>query len=148
MLDSDLAVLYQVPTKALNQAVQRNKDRFPNDFMFRLTQKEGKFLRSQTVTSNKVRGGRRYLPLMFTEHGVAMLSSVLNSKRAIRVNIVIMRTFGKIRSFLESNKDLAKKIDELEKKYDYQFKTVFMAIRQLMATGSPIVQKQITGLSQ
>lgn len=137
MLDSDLAMLYGVPTKVLVQAVKRNIKRFPVDFMFQLAkdeflrcQKGVSNLRSQFVTSNY--GGRRYLPYAFTEQGVAMLSSVLNSERAIQVNIQIMRTFSKLRRILESHKDLARKIEELERKYDSQFKVVFDAIRELM----------------
>jgi hypothetical protein len=131
MLDSDLAELYGVETKALVQAVKRNLERFPNDFMFQLNKEEFDALRSQIVTS-KGRGGRRYLPYVFTEQGVAMLSSVLNSKRAIEVNITIMRAFVRLRSLMATHKDLARKLDEMEKKYDAQFKVVFDAIRQLM----------------
>jgi hypothetical protein len=137
MLDSDLAALYGVTTKVLVQAVKRNIKRFPVDFMFQLakdeflrSQKGVSNLRSQFVTSSY--GGRRYLPYAFTEQGVAMLSSVLNSERAIQVNIQIMRTFSKLRRILESHKDMAKKIEELEGRYDSQFKVVFDAIRLLM----------------
>lgn len=130
MLDSDLAQLYGVLTKVLNQAVKRHEKRFPPDFMFRLNAKESQSLRSQSVTSNK--GGRRYLPYVFTEQGVAMLSGVLNSDRAIEINILIMRTFVKLREMIASHKGLAKKLDELEKKYDEQFQVVFEAIRRLM----------------
>ena len=114
MLDADLAELYQVETRALNQAVNRNLDRFPQDFMFRLTAEEGESLRSQIVISNVGRGGRRYLPFAFTEHGVAMLSSVLGSERAVQMNIVIIRAFVKLREVLASHKDLARKIEEME----------------------------------
>ncbi|MCK4830362.1 ORF6N domain-containing protein [bacterium] len=131
MLDSDLAELYDVPTHRLNEQVKRNKDRFPNDFMFQLSEEEWNNLRSQIASSK--RGGRRYMPYVFTEQGVAMLSSVLNSKRAVQVNIEIMRTFVRLRQMLLSNKDLSRRLDELEKKYDTQFKIVFDAIRQLMA---------------
>ena len=131
ILDAEIAKLYGVATKALTQAVSRNIDRFPEDFMFRLTQEEFEILRSQFVTSSW--GGRRYHPFAFTEQGVAMLSSVLRSKRAIRVNIEIMRTFVRIRRMLETNKQLKQKLDELEKKYNKQFRIVFDAIRQLMA---------------
>ena len=133
MLDEDLARLYEVPTKVFNQAVKRNEKRFPPDFMFQLTAVEYACLRSQIVTSKEGRGGRRYLPLAFTEQGVAMLSSVLNSERAIDVNIEIMRAFVRLRQFLLSNKELARKLAELERKYDSQFKVVFNAIRKLMA---------------
>ncbi|MEW6412298.1 MAG: ORF6N domain-containing protein [Candidatus Zixiibacteriota bacterium] len=131
MLDSDLANLYGVETKALIQAVKRNIDRFPDDFMFQLTKEEFANLRSQFGTSSQW-GGRRYPPYAFTEQGVAMLSSVLKSKRAVRVNIEIMRAFVKLRELLATNEKLARKLNELEKKYDAQFKVVFDAIRQLM----------------
>lgn len=132
MLDSDLADLYEVPVKVLNQAVKRNINRFPEDFMFQLT-KEEESLRSQLVTLKNGRGHhRKYLPFAFTEQGVAMLSSVLNSERAVQVNITIMRAFVKLREMIASHKDLAKRLDALEKKYDAQFKVVFDAIRQLM----------------
>jgi len=120
MLDADLAALYRVPTKVLIQAVKRNSARFPKDFMFRLTAEETVRLRSQFVTSNVGRGGRRYLPYAFTEHGVAMLSSVLRSPRAIQANIAIMRAFVRLRALLTSNEALARKLDALEKKYDAQ----------------------------
>jgi phage regulator Rha-like protein len=112
MLDADLAELYQVPTKAFNQAVQRNKQRFPEDFMFQLTKEEAENLRSQTVTSSW--GGRRYRPYAFTEHGVAMLASVLRSKRAIHMSIVIVRAFIRMRELLASHKDLAARMEKLE----------------------------------
>ena len=132
MLDSDLAEMYAVATKVLLQAVKRNLDRFPGDFMFQLNYQEVAVLRSQIVTSKPGRGGRRYLLYAFTEQGVAMLSSVLNSERAIEVNIHIMRAFVKLREMIASHKDLARRLDDLEKKYDAQFKVVFDAIRQLM----------------
>ena len=132
MLDSDLAVLYGVPTRRLNEQVRRNRERFPSDFMFELTADEATALRSQIATSKVGRGGRRYLPLAFTEQGVAMLSSVLRSKRAVQVNIEIMRAFVKLRELLATHKDLARKLEALERKYDAQFKVVFDAIRQLM----------------
>lgn len=132
MLDSDLAVLYGVPTKRLNEQVRRNKSRFPKDFMFELTDKEGAVLRSQIATSNVKAGGRRYLPYAFTEQGVAMLSSVLNSDRAIKVNIAIMRAFVQLRQLLSTHQELAEKLRELEKKYDKQFVVVFEALRELV----------------
>jgi len=132
MLDSDLAGLYGVTTKRLNEQVRRNLSRFPEDFMFQLTESETDLLRSQFATSKKGRGGRRYQPYAFTEQGVAMLSSVLNSERAIKVNIEIMRTFVRLRRILASHVELARKLDALEKKYDAQFKVVFDAIRELM----------------
>jgi hypothetical protein len=132
MLDSDLAELYGVTTKRLNEQVRRNPNRFPQDFMFQLSDKEVMNLRSQFATSSSQHGGRRYLPLVFTEQGVAMLSSVLNSERAVLVNVEIMRTFVKLRQMLASNVELSRKLEALEKKYDAQFKVVFDAIRQLM----------------
>jgi hypothetical protein len=132
ILDADIAALYGVETKVLIQAVKRNIERFPADFMFQLNGEEFANLRSQSVTSS-FWGGRRYAPYAFTEHGVAMLSSVLRSKRAIQVNIEIMRTFVNLRRFLATNKALAKKLEELEQKYDAQFKVVFDALQSLLA---------------
>jgi len=132
MLDADLAELYDVPTKAFNQAIQRNMDRFPEDFTFQQTEEEFAGLRSQFVTSKKGRGGRRYLPYVFTEQGVAMLSGVLNSHRAVQVNIAIMRAFVRMRRMLVSHEELARKVAALEGKYDSQFRVVFDAIRALM----------------
>src|SRR5262249_35728253 len=131
MLDRDLGALYGVETKMLNRAVKRNFKRFPSDFMFQLTEDEADALRYQIGTSKKGRGGRRYLPYVFTEQGVAMLSSVLNSERAILVNIEIMRAFVKLRQMLASNAELSRRLDELESKYDKQFRVVFDAIRQI-----------------
>jgi ORF6N domain len=138
LLDSELAALYQVQTKALNQAVQRNIERFPADFMFQLSSTEFANWRSQIVTSNSgaVMGLRRR-PYAFTEHGVAMLSSVLRSKRAISVNIEIMRALSRLREVLSSHKDLAHQLAALESKYDRQFKVVFDAIRKLMIEPDP-----------
>jgi len=131
MLDADLAELYGVATKVLVQAVKRNANRFPLDFMFQLTLEEFANLRSQSVTSSW--GGRRYPPYAFTEQGVAMLSSVLNSAKAIRVNVEIIRTFVRLRRLLVSHEGLARKLAELETRCDAQFQAVFEAIRQLMA---------------
>ena len=117
MIDADLAKLYGVQTKVLIQAVNRNLERFPGDFMFQLTKEEDELLRSQIVTSKQGRGGRRYLPYAFTENGVAMLSSVLRSKQAVQVNIEIMRTFTRLRQFIAPHKELEKKIAKMEKKY-------------------------------
>lgn len=125
ILDEDLAALYQVETKILNRAVKRNRDRFPEDFMFRLAAAEVADLRFQTGTSRW--GGRRYLPYVFTEQGVAMLSSVLHSRRAVQVNIEIMRAFVRLRQMLAGNAELARKLAALERKYDSQFKVVFDA---------------------
>jgi len=140
MLDRDLAQLYGVETRVLNQTVRRNIDRFPEDFMFRLTREEIMRISQIVISSDPL--GMKTLKfsknvMVFTEHGVAMLSSVLNSPRAIRVNIQIMRTFAKLREMISLNKDLARRLDELEKKYDSQFKIVFEAIRQLMAPPEP-----------
>lgn len=136
ILDSDLAALYGVRTKALNQAVSRNLARFPADFSFQLTPAEQVGLRSQIVTS-KGRGGARYASRTFTEQGVAMLSSVLRSRRAIEVNVAIMRAFVHLREMLTSQTDLARRIDELEQRYDGQFSDVFDAIRELASPPLP-----------
>ncbi|MEW6719336.1 MAG: ORF6N domain-containing protein [Thermodesulfobacteriota bacterium] len=134
LLDTDLAEMFGVPTKRLNEAVGRNMARFPEDFMFRLTSEESESLRSQIATS-KGRGGRRYLPYAFTEQGVSMLSSVLNSERAIQVNIAIMRAFVALRRAAASHAALSRRLDELERKHgvhDEHLKIVFAAIRELM----------------
>lgn len=152
LLDADLAELYGVPTKALVQAVKRNLERFPEDFMFQLTNQEFNVLRSQFVTSSSQAlsslawGGRRTAPYAFTEQGVAMLSSVLNSPRAIAVNIEIMRAFVRLREILASNKELAQKLDELERKlktHDQAIAGILEAIRQLMATPQPTKKQPI-----
>lgn len=144
MLDSDLAMLYGVETRVLNQAVRRNIRRFPDDFMFELSAAENELLRSQFVTLKKGRGQHsKYLPNAFTEQGVAMLSSVLNSDRAIEVNILIMRSFVKLREMISTHKDMAKKLEDLEQKYDSQFKMVFDAIRQLMTPPEPKKKRAI-----
>lgn len=146
MLDSDLAKLYGVRTKNLNKAVSRNKERFPGDFMFQMTKEELENLRFHFGTSK--RGGRRYLPYVFTQEGVAMLSGVLNSRRAIQVNIFIMRAFVKLRELLLSHKDLAIKIDSLERKYanhDKKIKEIFSAIHQLLQP--PRDKRVIAGFS-
>lgn len=138
ILDATLSELYDVETKVLLQAVKRNLARFPEDFMFQLTKQEWQLLRSQTVTSKPGgRGGRRYPPYVFTEQGVAMLSSVLRSERAIQVNIAIMRGFVQLREMLASNTQLARKLAAIEKKHDAQFKVVFDAIRELMTPPDP-----------
>lgn len=131
LLDSDLAELYGVKTKIINKAVGRNQARFPQDFAFQLTEEEHQTLRFHFGTSKK-KGGRRYLPYVFTEQGVAMLSGILQSKKAILVNVAIMRTFVKLRRMIATHKDLARQLEQLEKKYDRQFKVVFDAIHQLM----------------
>ena len=137
ILDSDLAELYGVETRALNQAVKRNRERFPEDFMFRLTREEIERI-SQIVTSSrfeKLKFSKNVVA--FTEHGVAMLSSVLRSARAIQVNIEIMRTFARFRQILSAHRELSQRLAELEKKYDAQFKVVFDAIRELMTPPVP-----------
>ena len=131
MIDKDLAELYKVKPIALRQQVKRNKERFPDDFMFQLTSEEVENMVSQNVIPSKQSLGG-HLPYVFTEQGIAMLSSVLNSKRAINVNIQIMRTFTKLREMIEGNKDLRKKIEDMEKKYDKQFQIVFEAIKRLI----------------
>lgn len=143
MLDSDLAELYDVETKELLRAVRRNLQRFPKDFAYQLTGKEFASLRRQIGTSNVGRGGRRTAPWVFTEQGIAMLSSVLHSERAIDVNIAIMRAFVKLRQLLSSHADLARRLDELEKKYDQQFAIVFDAIRKLMEPPTPAEIKEM-----
>lgn len=142
MLSTHLAELYEVETRVLNQAVKRNINRFPDDFMFQLNESEAEQLVSQNVIPHKKYLGGS-LPYAFTEQGVAMLSSVLNSERAIQVNITIMRAFVKLREILSTHKDLARKLYALEKKYDDQFKVVFDAIRALMK--EPVVSKRRIG---
>jgi hypothetical protein len=147
ILDHDLARLYGVTTKALNQAVRRNLERFPSDFVFRLNYQEVAGLRSQSVTSNatadrsqsvtSLRGGRRSLPYAFTEHGALMAASVLRSPRAVEMSLFVVRAFVRLRRSLAQHADLARKLEALEKKYDAQFKVVFEAIRALMAEPEP-----------
>ncbi|PYV36755.1 MAG: DNA-binding protein [Acidobacteria bacterium] len=140
MLDSDLAQLYGVPTRRLNEQVRRNLTRFPPDFMFQLAPEEADSLRSQSAISKRGRGGRRYAPFVFTEQGVSMLSSVLNSERAIQVNIAIIRTFVRLRQLLATHKHLARKLERLERKYtdhDVKIRTIFQAIRQLLQPPHP-----------
>jgi hypothetical protein len=147
MLSPHLAELYGVAPKALIQAVKRNAERFPSDFMFQLTRQEVARLRSQIVTLKNLGRGEhiKYSPYAFTEQGVAMLSSVLRSKRAIQVNVEIMRAFVRLRQLLASHADLATKLEELEKKYDAQFRIVFDAIRQLMS--EPVTRRKQIGFS-
>jgi ORF6N domain len=142
MLDRDLAALYGVETKVLKQAVRRNINRFPEDFMFVLNQVEFRNWRSQFVTSKADRQGLRHPPMAFTEHGIVMLSSVLNSERAIDVNIEITRAFVKLRKIVASHADLSRRLNELEKTYDQRFRVVFNAIRTLISP-SPVKRKQI-----
>jgi len=144
LIDSDLALLYAVPTKSLNRAVKRNLMRFPPDFMFQLTLTEARALRFQNgISKDGNHGGRRYLPYVFTQEGVAMLSSVLRNVRAVQVNIAIMRAFVRLREILASNHDLAVKLEEMEQHYDTQFKIVFDAIRELMEGSPPPPKRQI-----
>jgi hypothetical protein len=148
MLDIDFAELYKVETKRLNEQVKRNIDRFPKDFMFQLTSNEWGSLRSQFATSNEGRGGRRYAPLAFTEHGVLMLSSVLNSDRAIRVNIQIMRIYIKFKEMLLTNKDILLKLEKLERKsskHDENFKIVFEYLKELL---NPKIPRRKIGFKQ
>jgi hypothetical protein len=149
-LDSDLAELYGVATKVLVQAVKRNLQRFPPDFMFHLTEQERRALRSQIVTLDdaekrpKGRGQHaKYSPYAFTEQGVAMLSSVLRSERAVQVNVEIMRAFVRLRDLIGHNRELARRLDDLESKYDQQFKVVFDAIRELMTPPAPAPKRRI-----
>lgn len=144
MLDSHLAELYQVETKNLNKAVKRNPRRFPEGFMFQLTEKEAESLRFQTGTSNAGRGGRRYMPYVFTEQGVAMLSSVLRSDRAADVNVAIMQAFVKMREAMIAHKDLSRRLNDMERKYDKQFRVIFDALRELMEP-PPVPSKKPIG---
>lgn len=138
MLDSDLARLYGVSTSRLNEAVQRNRDRFPKDFMFQLNKRDLQVLRSQfAISKSSGSGGRRFLPYAFTEHGIAMLSSVLHSNRAVQVNIAIMRAFVQLRRMLATHEDLRRKIAEMEKRYDSKFHAVFATLRQMLETPIP-----------
>jgi phage regulator Rha-like protein len=143
MLDNELAEIYGVETRVLNQAVKRNAARFPVDFMFHLTVEEAESLRCQIGISKEGRGGRRYLPYAFTEHGALMLANVLNSERAAQTSVMVVRAFVKLRQMLASNAELARKLDAMEKKYDAQFKVVFDAIRQLMSP--PVKPKREIG---
>ena len=136
MLDEDLARLYQVPTMRLNEQVKRNAGRFPGDFMFRLTDQEFRILTSQIAISSLGHGGRRSPPMAFTEQGVAMLSAVLHSERAIDVNVAIMRAFVRLRQVLNSNPEFEIRLSELEAKYDSKFKIVFDALRKLVSSPS------------
>ena len=140
MLDRDLAMMYGTSTRVLKQAVRRNLSRFPKDFMFVLDRDEFQIWRSQFVTSKSDQKGLRYAPMAFTEHGILMLSSVLQSEQAIQVNIQIMRTFVQLRRILASNAELSRKLDDLEQKYDRQFKVVFEAIRELMIPPPPKIK--------
>ncbi len=142
MIDTDLAELYGVPTKRLNEQVKRNIDRFPKDFMFQLTETEWKNLKSQNATSSW--GGRRKIPYAFSEHGVLMLSSVLNSDRAIQVNIQIMRIYAKLREMLLTNKDILLKLEKLERKalqYDGDIKLIFKYLKELLDTPTEPMRK-------
>jgi phage regulator Rha-like protein len=138
MIDSDLATLYGVSTSNLNKAVKRNLERFPKDFMFQLSNSESRTLRFRIgISKDTGRGGRRYAPYVFTEQGVAMLSSVLNSPRAVQVNIAIMRAFLQMRAMLATHEDLRRKISEMEKRYDSRFQAVFTTLKQMLETPVP-----------
>jgi phage regulator Rha-like protein len=141
MLDADLAELYEVQTKALNRAVKRNATRFPSDFMFRLSAAEAASLRCQNGTSKEARGGRRYLPYAFTEHGVAMLSSVLNSERAVQMNILIIRAFVKLREMVASHRQLARKIDRLEQTQKDHSAALTMVVQDIQDLEKIVVQE-------
>jgi hypothetical protein len=138
ILDTDLAALYQVETRALNQAVRRNKDRFPQDFMFQVSVEEAESLRSQIVISNEGRGGRRYLPYAFTEHGVVMLSSVLKSQRAVQMNILVARAFVRLREIIASNKELATRIEKLERGHDRTASVIEMLVEDIDRLASEV----------
>lgn len=140
ILDADLASLYGVETKVLNQAIRRNLGRFPSDFMFQLIPQETMRLRSQFVTSNG-RGGRRYRPYVFTEHGTIMAANVLNSPQAVKISVLVVRAFVRLRELLKGHKELARRLDALEQKYDAQFKVVFEAVRELMKPPEPITRR-------
>ena len=141
----NLAELYGVPTKRLNEQVRRNAERFPEDFCFQLMAEESAALRSQYATSNRVggRGGRRYLALAFTEHGVIIAANVLNSPRAVEMSVHVLRAFVRLREMLASHKELAKRLDELKARYDGQFKVVFDAIREPMSPLEPQPKRKI-----
>ncbi|HEY2292677.1 MAG TPA: ORF6N domain-containing protein [Thermoanaerobaculia bacterium] len=143
ILDADLAELYGVTTKRLNEQVRRNRDRFPPDFMFQLTPEEFDCLRSQNATSNVGRGGRRSLPFVFTEHGAIMAANILSSQRAIGASVTVVRAFVRLRQMLASHADLARKLEDLEKRYDSHFKQVFAAIRALMESPEDSPGKRI-----
>ncbi|MGD1044419.1 MAG: ORF6N domain-containing protein [Bacteroidota bacterium] len=146
LLDSDISSLYGVPTKVLMQSVKRNIQRFPSEFMFQLSDREYLSLRSQIVTSKNSRGGRRYLPFVFTEHGVAMLATVLRSERAVQMSIQIIKAFVRLRQFLSSHKDLAEKLKLLEErmnKHDHEIQTIIETIRQMLAP--PLKPKRVIG---
>lgn len=145
MIDADLANLYGVETKRLNEQTRRNIERFPDDFMFQLTDEEFNCLRSQFATSNSTagRGGRRHLPYAFTEHGAIMAASVLNTPLAVEMSVQVVRAFVKLREMISTHKELAKKLEDLEQKYDSQFKMVFDAIRQLMTPPEPKKKRTI-----
>ena len=145
MIDNDLAELYGLPTKRLNEQVKRNQERFPDDFMFQLRPEETEFLRSQSATSKTGRGGRRYLPYVFTEHGAIMAANVLNSPRAIQASVLVVRAFVRLREIVAPHKELADKLAELEKRIsgqDENIQTLFQAIRELM-TGPDSPRRQI-----
>lgn len=140
MLDADLAILYQVSTKRLNEAVKRNARRFPESFMFRATKEEVEALRSQIATSNDGRGGRRYLPYVFTEHGVVMLSSVLNSDKAVEMSILVVNAFIRMRELIASNKDLAARVEKLENGQDRTASVIEILVEDIDRIGAELKQ--------
>jgi hypothetical protein len=143
MLDADLAALYQVETRALNQAVRRNLDRFPEDFMFQLSREEAEGLRSQNVISNPGRGGRRYLPMAFTEHGVVMLSSVLRSQRAVQMSIFVTRAFVRLRETIASNKELTSRVEKLEKGQERAASVLEVLVEDIDRLGAEVTQMKV-----
>jgi hypothetical protein len=148
ILDADLAALYGVTTTRLNEQVRRNSDRFPDEFAFRLTQQEFAILMSQNARSKPRRGGRRKLPLVFTEYGTVMAANVLSSKVAVATSIQVVRAFVRLRELLASHKDLSRRLDELERKYDVQFQGVFRAIRELMQPPDPALRRGKIGFGR
>jgi hypothetical protein len=146
LLDSDLAAIYGVPTWRFNEQIKRNRKRFPSDFTFQLTKDEYEDLRSQTAISKRTgRGGRRYLPYVFTEHGAIMAASVLNSEKAVEMSVFVVRAFVRLRGLMIKHRELARRLDELENEYDHKFRVVFEAIRQLMR--EPVQEKKRIGFT-
>jgi len=148
ILDRDLAMLYQVTVKQLNQAVKRNLARFPPDFMFQLDRAEWGVLRSQTVTSKSARGGRRYPPHAFTEHGAVMVATILNSQRAVAMSVLVVRAFVRLRGMVATHGELVRKLAELEERYDRQFSVVFQAIREILGGPEPDPERRRIGFGR
>jgi len=145
LLDTDLALLYEVPVKRLNQAVRRNRQRFPPDFLFQLSPEEWAHLRSQFVTSKIGRGGRRHPPYAFTEHGAVMAATILRSQRAVAMSILVVRAFVRLRKVLVTHEELTRRLAELEQKYDQQFGVVFQAIREILKESQPEPERRRIG---